>query len=112
MRKLLVALFVILPALTFAQGLGFNYSGKNFDPVAATKIREFDSILGLKLKTEILAYAGAQITDGKLVGGGAWVAPFNLAQSTTGGMSAYLGISAHFTEGRPVRLGLALGVRF
>lgn len=98
-----------------AQGLGFKYDNKGLAVAYPVKVAEFDSILNWNVKTEILAFAGSRIEDGRILGGGAWVVPFRIAKpSSSSGIAlfGYIGLGAEFVDGVPERLGVVFGVRF
>lgn len=111
---LAIATIAFLPTKAAAQGIGFTTDFKTTEPSYAFKVAEFDTFLKWKVRTEILAYAGSKIEQGTIVGGGAWVYPFQLAKGPAGMTTlwGYVGIGANFENGRFQNLRLAFGVRY
>lgn len=113
-----IGFFCFLPLASFsqAQSIGFKIDLKrgNTTPIVSTKLLEFESLFSIPIKTEILAFAGTTIEDGRIVGGGAWVYTFQIAGGSSGmALWGYTGPAIEFDpEGRPWKFGWVLGFRF
>lgn len=109
-----MALFVAMAGVSAAQGLATKLDIKTgeFSPAVTLPVFEFDSVLGFKAKSRIIAFAGSSLSDGLLSGGGAWVIDFPLAKSASMTLRGFVGPSLDFSQNRPTGLGVVFGVQW
>lgn len=119
MRTLILGILSFVVGLAMvsscqAQGLAMKLDLKTgvMTPSVSMPVMEFESILGFKAKSQIVAFAGSSIANGAIVGGGAWVIEFPLAQGSGTALRGFIGPSLDFEQGKPSKLGLVFGVRF
>lgn len=96
-----------------AQGLAvaFDTKGKP-SPAVLLPVWDFDEVLGFRVKSSIVAFAGSSVDQGKVTGGGAWTFDFPLAKGSQANLRAFMGPSLTFEKGVPAKLGFVVGVRW
>lgn len=108
-----MAMLALLGGNAFGQGLAvsFNLDGKA-SPAVLVPVFDFDEVLGFKVHSSIVAFAGSTVENGAITGGGAWTFDFPLAKGANTNLRAFVGPSLTMEKGVPAKLGFVVGVRF
>jgi len=108
---LILGVLALSPA--FGQGLAVSFSTKGeASPAVLLPVMDFEEVLGFRVRSSIVAFAGSTVEQGTITGGGAWTFDFPLAKGSQANLRAFVGPSLTFEKGVPAKLGFVVGVRW